>query len=512
MTTLNSREIHLTLRPEQSRVLDRFMEEWGPPVWIVGGMVRDHLLGRPPGHDLDLAVPHRHQLEDQRWIPGDWHAFCLDRRRQIWRLATYPPCEREPVGTVDLVLLGGGRIEADLGQRDFRVNAMAVQVKSVVGTHVTGTLLDPFGGQVDLAQRTVVPVSERNMLSDPLRMLRAVRLSHSLGLTLSGDLRSFIGQHGHLARQAARERVGPEVWKLVTSPASSIRDVAHDLNEMNLWPLIADRDGGTFTLSENDVRWLSRLQAWTRSTTPDRSPCARHPSPMEPDIDAVIDLQQMARAYLGPGRLRGDWWVMAAILWLILPDTAAARPSAGMKSWARRCAFASAEQQWLGSVGAALDQVWGRWVHSPDRCNAREPTVIECHRLMEKTGWHLGRPVLQDACAIAAPLARATGTGAQTRLTAIQHAVNRLWRLGQGEPVRPLASGQDLLNRYALAPGPEVGRLLTLLVEAQVMGRVTSPAEARVFLDDLLYHRSATDPFQGPNTSRPQRRTCNGTS
>ena len=488
MTTLNSCEIHLTLRPEQSRVLDRFLEAWGPPVWIVGGMVRDHLLGIAPGHDLDLAIPRSNQLENQRWIPGDWHAFCLDPRRQIWRLASHPPSEREPVGTIDLVVLEGGSIETDLGQRDFRVNAMAVQVKSVVGMHVIGTLVDPFGGRVDITERTVVPVSERNMFSDPLRMLRGVRLSHGLGLTLSAALRSFIGQHGHLAGQAARERIGPEVWKLVTSPASSIRNVAHDLNEMNLWPLVADRESGPFILPENDVDWLSWLQAWTRSTKPDRSRCERHPSPMEPDIDAAIDLQQMARAYLGSGRLRGDWWVMAAVLWLILPGRASARPSAGMKCWARRCAFASAEQQWLGSVGAALDQVWGRWVHPPDHCNAREPTVMECHRLMEKTGWHLGRPVLQDACVIAAPLARATGTGAQTRLTAIQHAVNRLWRLGQGGPVRPLATGQDLLNWYALTPGPEVGRLLTLLVEAQVMGRVTSPTEAREFLDGLLYH------------------------
>ena len=112
--------------------------------------------------------------------------------------------------------------------------------------------------------------------------------------------------------------------------------------------------------------------------------------------------------------------------------------------------------------------------------------MIECHRLMEKTGWHLGQPALQDACAIAAPLARATGAGAQTRLTTIQHAVNRLWRLGQGGPVQPLATGQDILTWYDLAPGPKVGRLLALLVEAQVDGRVVSRNQAQRFLDDLL--------------------------
>ena len=202
MTTLNACGI-FDAAPRASR--SDGLESWGPPVglWAAWSTTPPELA---TGHD---PCDRDRTIWKQHWV-RPWRAFA-GPRRQIWRLASHPPSEREPVGTIDLVVLGGGRIEADLGQRDFRVNAMAVQVKSVVGTNVTGTLVDPFGGRVDLAQHTVVPVSERNMLSDPLRMLRGVRLSHGHGLMLSAELRSFIGQHSHLAGQAARERVGPEV-------------------------------------------------------------------------------------------------------------------------------------------------------------------------------------------------------------------------------------------------------------------------------------------------------------
>ena len=489
MSTSQSTEIHLALHAYQARILQRYLKAWGPPVWIVGGMVRDALLEIAPGHDLDLVVPGPQPLEDRDWIPEAWQSFCLDRRRHIWRLVSHPASQHEPVRTVDLVVLSGSGIEDDLGRRDFRVNAMAVPVLSVHGTCVAGPLLDPQGGRVDLKRGTLVPVSEHNLLADPLRMLRGVRLAHAIGLSLSSELRSFIGKYGHLGGRAARERVGPEVWKLVAAPASSIRNVARDLEEMNLCSLVAGRSHGGSAPFGDDLGWLSALQDWARTVTGHPGRLAHRPHPMGPDMDVAVDLCQMGRAWLGPGRLRGDWWVVAAILWQMFRDGKASTSGTHMRTWAARCAFSGGEQRWLAAVGTALDHLWHRWLQPPKQHEVNgEPTVLACHRLIEKTGWHLGWPALQDACVIIAPLARAAGGEAPTRLAAIQSAVSRLWRLGRARPVRPLATGRELQEWYALRQGPEIGRLLTLLVEAQVMGRVTSPTEAREFLDGLLYH------------------------
>lgn len=486
MTTQGNREIHLKLHAYQSRILDLYLETWGDPVWIVGGMIRDHLLGRAPGHDLDLVVPGPHPLEDSRWIPDNCHLFQLDARRHFWRLVSLTRNNDTTAWTVDLAALGGDSIEDDLGRRDFRVNAMAVRVHSVSGTRVDGTLIDPLGGRKDLSGKTLVPVSKHNLLADPVRMLRAVRLAHVLGLTPAPELRAFIRRHGHRAGLAARVRVGTEVWKLTTDPETSLQAVARDLDEMDLWPVVAGDRSRRFALAEYDVHWLARLQDWARSMARDRNRHARDPQPTGPQIDVAVDLHQMACTPMGPGRLRADWWVMAAVLWLLFRDGSAANTGAGMRRWAQRCAFATAEQRWLGSVGAVLDQVWHTWVHPPARVKARAPTVLDCHRLMAKTGWHGGWPALQDACVIAAPLARETDGEAPTRLASIQGFVSHLWRLGRAGPVRPLATGQDILTWYDLAPGPKVGRLLALLVEAQVGGRVTTRDQARRFLDALL--------------------------
>lgn len=488
MSTSQSTGIHLTLHAYQARILQRFLKAWGPPVWIVGGMVRDRLLELPPGHDLDLVVPSPQPLEDQDWIPESWQSFCLDRRRHIWRLVSHPSSRHESVRTVDLVVLSGSDIEDDLGRRDFRVNAMAIPVASVHGTCVAGPLLDPQGGRGDLKRRTLVPVSEHNLLADPLRMLRGVRLAHATGFALSSELRSFIGEYGHLGGRAARERVGPEVWKLVAAPASSIRHVARDLDEMNLGSLIAGPSHSGFALFDDNMGWLSVLQDWARTVTGNPGRLAPCPHPMGADMDVAVDLGQMGRAWLGPGRMRGDWWVMAAVLWLMFRDGQASTSGTHMRTWAARCAFSAGEQRWLAAVGTALDHVWHRWLQPPQQEGHREPMVIECHRLMEKTGWHLGWPALQDACVIIAPLARETGGATPTRLAAIQSTVSHLWRLGRSGPVRPMATGRDLQDWYALPQGPEIGRLLGLLTEAQVLGRVATPGEARRFLDDLLYH------------------------
>src|SRR5206468_3362062 len=84
----------------------------------------------------------------------------------------------------DFAALLDGSIDADLGRRDFTVNAMAVDLRS-------GALLDPHGGQRDLAARLVRMVDAANFDDDPLRMLKAIRMAVRLGFALVADPRAF---------------------------------------------------------------------------------------------------------------------------------------------------------------------------------------------------------------------------------------------------------------------------------------------------------------------------------
>jgi poly(A) polymerase len=140
------------------------------PAWLVGGAVRDRLLGRPT-LDYDVALlgePRRLARGLARRMGA--HTFALSEAFGVWRVVA-----RDHSWQVDVLPMVGDSIEADLAQRDFTVNAMAEPVRGM------GAFVDPFGGLEDLRARTLRMVSARAFAEDPLRTLRLARLACELG-------------------------------------------------------------------------------------------------------------------------------------------------------------------------------------------------------------------------------------------------------------------------------------------------------------------------------------------
>lgn len=178
---------------------------------LVGGAVRDGLLGRlGPQPDLDLVVP------------GDAITLCnrlsrrhggsvvvLDAERSIARLVLRG-------WSLDLARQVGDDLESDLWRRDFRVNALALPL--VPGSE----LLDPTGGLEDLVVGELVAVREANLLDDPLRLLRGVRLAAELGFRLEPRTRGWIERHHDHISQVAPERVLQELEKLAQAPSGGM--------------------------------------------------------------------------------------------------------------------------------------------------------------------------------------------------------------------------------------------------------------------------------------------------
>ena len=175
----------------------------GEEAWIVGGAIRDQLLGRPV-LDVDVACrdPRSAAHRYARRVGGA--AFPLSERHGAWRVAV-DGTER----TVDFTPLPNG-IEADLATRDFTFNAIAVPVEG-------GERCDPHGGETDLANGVVRAVSDTIFEDDPLRLLRAVRLEDELGLALDAETEALLRGSTALVTRAAGERILAELYRL--SPA-----------------------------------------------------------------------------------------------------------------------------------------------------------------------------------------------------------------------------------------------------------------------------------------------------
>jgi tRNA nucleotidyltransferase (CCA-adding enzyme) len=184
---------------------------------LVGGAVRDGLLGRLVAKpDLDLVVP-VDAIALARALGRKLGGTCvvLDAERSIARLV---------LGgwSIDLALCAGGDLTADLGRRDFTANAIALPLPA--GTSTDGgeaadlRLIDPCGGIADLAAGRLVAISEANLLDDPLRLLRGVRLACELDFSIAPQTWELIQRHRERISAVAGERVLAELERLAASP------------------------------------------------------------------------------------------------------------------------------------------------------------------------------------------------------------------------------------------------------------------------------------------------------
>ena len=171
----------------------------GEEAWVVGGAVRDELLGRPLV-DLDVACrePERAAREYARRSGGA--PFPLSERHGAWRVAL------EEGRTVDFTPLPGG-IEGDLATRDFTINAIAVPVGG-------GEPVDPTGGRDDLELRVLRAVREEVFQDDPLRLLRAVRLEDELDFKLAPMTEELVRRDAALVTEPAGERILGELERI----------------------------------------------------------------------------------------------------------------------------------------------------------------------------------------------------------------------------------------------------------------------------------------------------------
>jgi tRNA nucleotidyltransferase/poly(A) polymerase len=176
--------------------------------WLVGGVVRDALMGRPLG-DVDVAIegdPQAAARAVAREVSGP--AFPLSEEFGAWRVI-----DRERAVSYDLSPLQGSTIEEDLGQRDFTVNAVAMPLEG-------GITIDPTGGIRDLEEGVLRVLGPGAYAADPLRPLRLVRLHAELGLVPDAETERLTRNAAPRLGEPSAERVFAELRRMITAPGA----------------------------------------------------------------------------------------------------------------------------------------------------------------------------------------------------------------------------------------------------------------------------------------------------
>jgi len=189
--------------------VSRIAQDMRVPLYLVGGAVRDALLGIDRVNDLDFTLAEGFDdlvaafARSQRATVIPWD---IDQQRIVFRHGA----ERF---TVDVSRMCSPDIISDLKLRDFTVNAMALAL------HEPGIrVVDPLGGQADLAERSVRMCSHQVFEADPLRMLRAYRFARQLSCVIESRTLNAIRLNSALIVRSARERVKREFFMILDAP------------------------------------------------------------------------------------------------------------------------------------------------------------------------------------------------------------------------------------------------------------------------------------------------------
>jgi tRNA nucleotidyltransferase/poly(A) polymerase len=197
---------------------------WEESVWLVGGAVRDLLLGRS-SDDFDFVVRGDGLALGRRLanaLGADY--YDLDPSRSTGRLLLTTAEGHK--STFDFASLRGGDLDQDLARRDFTVNAMAIALRTPQGIRLDASephpgLIDPLGGSQDLLAKRLKPCSATSIADDPIRAVRAVRLAVDLGFSLDAATTAQVRRARGELTAVSPERLRDEFFRLLESDESA---------------------------------------------------------------------------------------------------------------------------------------------------------------------------------------------------------------------------------------------------------------------------------------------------
>ena len=469
----------------------RLLKDVDASAYLVGGAVRDWILrkGARQFHaycDLDFAVPGdglRLAREMADALGGAFYP--LDAERGVGRVVLTG--EDGEIQTMDVARFQGSDLMADLAGRDFTVNAMAFDLRDPLSP-----IIDPHGGQDDLQVRRLHAVSNQALSNDPVRGLRAVRLAAELGFEIEAHTRALIREAAQGLVDVSAERVRDELVKILSLPSTadwlrqleSLTMLVEVLPEVMALKGVAQTPPHRWDVYEHTLQTVAALETWLPV----------HGGPPDPDMPYPDQVANHLKTTVTGGHSRRLLLTLAALLHDVGKRDTATVESDG------RVRFIDHER-----VGATMAAgVLRRLRFSGEEARLVETTVRHhlrplqlawqgrtskraIYRFFRDTGdagVEVALLALADRHATVGPAA------ADDQFPALLDTVGALLdayfnRQQTAVAPAPLLTGRDMIDQFGLTEGPEVGRLLADLKEAQATGQVTTRAQA----DEWVRHR-----------------------
>ena len=500
---MNGAEYHLdtwTLHLLQQAA--QFFGENQRQAYVVGGSVRNILLNTSHT-DWDIVVNGdaaglARRLADRL---GGHYASMHDKASRV-------VVKHEQQETIfDISSLHGKSTEADLRERDFTINAMAIPLPNLVDHFTTGQplqLIDPLNGAADLAAGCLKAVDKDVFKHDPLRMLRAVRQAMRYSLTIDRGTESLIIRDASLLPQVAPERIHDELYAILGPDGASER--LHALDNYGLFTTLIPEfmpargmpqpelhHWDVFEHSIESPSGLERIATVLQQTEEEI-----RQSPLADSQDNLVEISRLLyeagqQGIFSFARLTSPAMKIAALLHDIgKPPTYTVDNEGTIRFYGHPQVGISLAQQIMKRLSAStqdrrlVQQVVAHHMR-PGQLSQDSVTQRAVRRYfvdLGPVGIYVALIAMADHLAMRGPDPL---TILWERLLAtVRLLLTRYIRERQSIMPPRLLDPEELMRRFNLAPGPLVGQLLEYIADAQTEGIVHSKADALWLVEERL--------------------------
>ena len=479
-------------------------------VYLVGGAVRDALMGWA-SHDLDFVLA-AHGIRTARRVADSLKAdfFPLDPDRDTGRVIVTSPDGGRTM--MDFATFRGADLETDLKGRDFTINALAMEIHS-------RQIHDPLRGGNDLKEKLLRTCSPDAFRDDPVRILRAVRLSAAFGFQLvpetSQEMRAAVGS----LEKVSVERIRDELFRILEGPepAACLRALNQIGALVQVLPEIGALQGveqpapHVYDVWDHTLATLRHLKSLLAVLAPNYDPDAasdwylgllalrlgRYRQKFAEHFAAGLNVNRSLEGLLGLAALYHD---------VAKPTSRKVDENGQVRFW---------DHDQLGAeIAVARARAFNLSNDEVDRLNL----IVQNHmRILFHTNRLAGQAKLPSRRAVYRFFRDTHEAGVDIALMSLadlratyEHTlpqeiwsacldICRLllenWWEKPEESITPpvVLTGKDLLAEFDLMPGPKIGEILEAVREAQAVGTVSTRQEALDLARQLLMKSTSPD-------------------
>jgi putative nucleotidyltransferase with HDIG domain len=460
----------------------------GRQAWLVGGAVRDRVLGRTAEIvDLDVVVD-GDAAQAARAVAraaGRAACFALSEEFGSWRVLA-----RDGAWQVDLEPMRGGSLHSDLALRDFTVNAIAEPLQG-------GEPIDPLGGLADIRALRLRMAGPGAFAADPLRVLRLVRVALELGLQPDADTLREARAHAPQLRRVSPERIFAELRRIIADPharagiemMSEIGASAAVLPELDALQGVEQSRFHHRDVYGHTIEVLDRTIALTGADAARDPELVLAIGPCERQVSALLSEP------LADELTRGQALRWGALLHdAAKPLTREARASDG------RVTFLGHDAQGAQLARAVLERL-----RASERLRAHVSALVRHHL---RLGFLVHEPQPLSRRSVFAYLRACSPVEADVTLLSIadrlatrgdraEESIDAHLRLAGSVlddalrwraegPARPLVRGDELARALGIPTGPRVGEILEEIARAQYAGELATREQALAHARALL--------------------------